>query len=44
MPNFESRNIIMSARIYLMKRIKDCLKWIRKMNSEDGQVYYVCKL
>ena len=37
-PNFKNHNIIMSARVYFMKRLK-CL---RKMNSEDGQVYSVC--
>ena len=24
MPNFKSHNIIMSARVYFMKRAKDC--------------------
>ena len=35
-PNFKSHNIIMSARVIL--------KCLRKMNSEDGQVYSVCIL
>ena len=38
----------MSARVYFMKRVKDflsmCLKCLRKMNNEDGQVYSVCIL
>ena len=37
-PSFKSHNIILSARVYFMKRVKDCL---RKMNNEDGQVYSV---
>ena len=45
-PNFKSHNIIMSARVYFMKTVKDC-KYVsiclHKMNSgEDGQVYSVC--
>ena len=47
MPNFKSHNIIMSARVYFMKTVKDC-KYVsiclHKMNSEDGQVYSVCIL
>ena len=31
----------MPARVYFMKRVKDCL---RKLNREDGQVYSVCIL
>ena len=31
----------MSARVYFMKRVKDCL---RKIYSEDGQVYSLCIL
>ena len=34
----------MSARFYLMKRVKDCKDvsiMSPQMNSEDGQVYYV---
>ena len=38
----------MSAGVYYMKRVKDCkdvsLSCLRKMNSEDGQVYSVCIL
>ena len=46
-PNFKSHNIIMSARVYFMKRVKDCKdvsKCLRKMCSEDWQVYSVCIL
>ena len=35
----------MPARVYFMKRVKDCkdvpIMSLRKMNSEDGQVYSV---
>ena len=34
----------MSARVYFMRRVNDCKdvsKCLRKMNSEDGQVYSV---
>ena len=45
--NFKSCNMIMSARVYLMKRVKDC-KELSIMSPqderEDGQVYSVCKL
>ena len=45
-PNFNSHNIIIiSARIYFMKRVKDCKDVsiiLRKIYSEDGQVYSVC--
>ena len=44
-PNFKSLNIIMSARIYFMKRVidwKDVL--LPQDNSEDRQVYSVCIL
>ena len=38
----------MSARIYFMKRVKDCkdvsIMSPQKMNSEDGQAYSVCIL
>ena len=37
----------MSARVYFMKRVKDCKDvsiMSPKMNSEDGQVYSVCIL
>jgi len=38
----------MSARVYFMKRVKDCKDWfimsLRKVNSDDGQVYSVCIL
>ena len=37
----------MSARFYLMKRVKDCKDvsiMSPQMNSEDGQVYSVCIL
>ena len=37
----------MSARVYVMKRVKDCKDVsiiLRKMNSEYGQVYSVCIL
>ena len=46
-PNFISHNSIMSARVYFMRRVNDCKdvsKCLRKMNSEDGQVYSVCIL
>ena len=46
-PNFKSHYIMMSARVYFMRRVNDCKdvsKCLRKMNSEDGQVYSVCKL
>ena len=48
-PNFISHNIIMSARVYFLKRVKDC-KDVSitcpqdEQNSEDGQVYSVCIL
>ena len=44
-PNYKSQNIIISARAYFMKRVKDCKDVsirLRKMNSEDGQDYSVC--
>ena len=37
----------MSARVYFIKRVKDCKDvsiMSRKINSEDGQVYPVCIL
>ena len=38
----------MSARVYFMKRVNACkdvsIICLRKMNSEDGQVYSVCIL
>ena len=38
----------MSARVYFMKRVRDCkdvsIMSPHIMNSEDGQVYSVCKL
>ena len=38
----------MSASVYFMKRVKDCKDWfimsLRKVNSDDGQVYSVCIL
>ena len=46
MPNFKTHNI-MSARVYFIKRVKDCKDvsiCLRKMNSEDGKVYFVCIL
>ena len=46
-PNFKSQNIIMSARVYFMKRVKDftmSLLCLRKMYSDGGQVYSVCIL
>ena len=47
-PNFKSHNIIMSARVYFMKRVKDCkdvsIMSQQDENSEDGQVYSVCIL
>ena len=47
MPNFKSHNIFMSARVYLMKRVKDC-KDVSIMFPQDeheyGQVYSVCIL
>ena len=39
-PNFKSHNIIMSARVYFMKRVKDftmSLLCLRKMYSDGGQ-------
>jgi len=35
-PNFESHNIIMSARVYFMKRVKDC-KDVSIMSPQDEQ-------
>ena len=35
-PNFKSHNIIMSARVYLMKRVKDC-KDVSIMSLQDEQ-------
>ena len=35
-PNFKSHNIIMSARVYLMKRVKDC-KDVSIMSPQDEQ-------
>ena len=34
----------MSARVYFMKRVKDCkyVSIMYPMNSEDGQVHSVC--
>ena len=46
-PNFKSHDIIISARVYFMKRVKDCKDvsiMSPKMNSEFGQVYSVCIL
>ena len=42
-PNFKSHIIITSARVYFMKRVKDCkdVSIMSIMNSEDGQVYSV---
>ena len=44
-PNFKSHNIITSARVYFMKRVKDC-KDVSKMSPQDEQwkrtVYSVC--
>ena len=31
----------MSARVYFMKRVKDC-KYVSITSSQDGQVYSVC--
>ena len=46
-PNFKSHNIIMSARVFFMKRVKDC-KDVSIMSlqdeQKDGQVYSVCIL
>ena len=36
LPNFKSHNIIMSARVYFMKRIKDC-KYVSIMSPQDEQ-------
>ena len=36
MPNFKSHNIIMSARVYFMKRVKDC-KDVSTMSPQDEQ-------
>ena len=35
-PNFKSHNIIMSARVYLLKRVKDC-KDVSIMSPQDEQ-------
>ena len=35
-PNFKSHNIIMSARVYFMKRVKDC-KDVPIMFPQDEQ-------
>ena len=35
-PNFKSHNIIMSARVYFMKRVKDC-KDVSIMSPQDEQ-------
>ena len=35
-PNFKSHNIIMSARVYFMKRVKDC-KDVSIMSEQDIQ-------
>ena len=35
-PNFKSHNIIMSARVYLMKRVNDC-KDVSIMSPQDEQ-------
>ena len=41
-PNFKSHNSIMSARVYFMKRVKDCKDvFIMSPQDEDGQVYSV---
>jgi len=47
-PNFKSHDIIMSDKVYLMKRVKDC-KDVSIMSPQDvqwrqGQVYSVCIL
>ena len=47
-PNFESHNIIMSARVYFMKTVNGC-KDVSLMSPQDkqwkdGQVYSVCIL
>jgi len=36
MPNFKSHDIIMSARVYFMKRVKDC-KDVSIMSLQDEQ-------
>ena len=35
-PNFKSQNIILSARVYLMKSVKDC-KNVSIMSPQDEQ-------
>ena len=35
-PNFKSHNIIMSARVYFMKRVKDC-KYVIIMSPQNEQ-------
>ena len=35
-PNFKIHNIIMSARVYFMKRVKDC-KYVSIMSPQDEQ-------
>ena len=49
-PDLKSHYMIMSARVYSIKTVNGCkdvsltLQCLRKMNSEDGQVYSVCIL
>ena len=40
-PNFKSNNIIMSARVYFMKRVKDC-KDVSTMSPQDEQCIVHC--
>ena len=48
MPDFKSHNIIMSARVYFMKRVKGCkdvsIMFPQDEQWIDGQVYSVCIL
>ena len=39
---FISSNIIVSARVYLLKRQKAVMMCKCMMNRNDGQVYFVC--
>ena len=48
LPNFKSHDISMSARVYFMKRVKDCQD-VSIMSPQDEQwrrrqVYFVCIL
>ena len=40
-PNFKRHNIIMSARVYFMKRVKEC-KDVSIMSPQDEQLFVDC--